>query len=103
MPSEMSVSMVAAPWRRFIHAARWNGHAPHSTTGTVRANASHCQFVNCSAGITDSSNTGAAERVETRRRWRRRRERSWRRRSSVRGCPRRASDADRRAARTSAV
>ena len=34
---EMSVSIVAAPWRRLIHAARWNGHAPHTTTGVARA------------------------------------------------------------------
>ena len=24
-PIEISVSIVAAPWRRLIHAARWNG------------------------------------------------------------------------------
>ncbi len=28
MPTEISVSMVAAPWRRFDQAARWKGHAP---------------------------------------------------------------------------
>ena len=28
--------MVAAPCRRFRHAARWKGHAPHTTTGAVR-------------------------------------------------------------------
>ena len=33
MPTETSVSIVAAPWRRFIHAARWNGQAPQVTTG----------------------------------------------------------------------
>ena len=66
----MSVSMVAAPWRRFIHAARWNGQAPHSTTGAARAKASHCQFVNCSAGIIDISTTGTASAVDTSRRCR---------------------------------
>ena len=25
VPIEISVSMVAAPWRRLSHAARWNG------------------------------------------------------------------------------
>ena len=25
VPIEMSVSIVAVPWRRFIHAARWKG------------------------------------------------------------------------------
>ena len=27
---------MAAPWRRFFHAARWNGYAAHSTTGEAR-------------------------------------------------------------------
>ena len=30
VPTEISVSMVAAPWRRLVHIARWNGAAPHS-------------------------------------------------------------------------
>ena len=34
---ETSVSIVAAPWRRFVHAARWNGHAPQITTGVASA------------------------------------------------------------------
>ena len=42
-PSEMSVSIVAAPWRRLIHAARWNGQAPHTTTGAASASDAHCQ------------------------------------------------------------
>ncbi len=35
--------MVVAPWRRLVHAARWNGHAPHTTTGAARVSESHCQ------------------------------------------------------------
>ena len=35
VPSEMSVSIVAAPWRRLAQAARWNGQPPHSTTGVA--------------------------------------------------------------------
>ena len=35
VPSEISVSIVAAPWRRFAQAARWNGQAPQSTTGVA--------------------------------------------------------------------
>ena len=35
--------MVVAPWRRLGHAARWNGHAPHTTTGAARVSESHCQ------------------------------------------------------------
>ena len=43
VPSETSVSMVNAPWRRLIAAARWNGHAPHTMTGAARVSESHCQ------------------------------------------------------------
>ena len=35
MPRLISVSIVAAPCLRFAHAARWNGQAPHSTTGVA--------------------------------------------------------------------
>ena len=38
-PSEISVSIVAAPWRRLVQAARWNGQAPQMTTGAARASA----------------------------------------------------------------
>ena len=51
--------MVAAPWRRFVHAARWNGQAPQTTTGEASVNASHCQLVNCSIGTIDSATTGS--------------------------------------------
>src|SRR3954452_5739580 len=34
-PRLTSVSIVAAPWRRFTQAARWNGHAPQITTGVA--------------------------------------------------------------------
>ena len=35
-PTEMSVSIVAAPWRRFAQAALWNGQAPHVATGAAK-------------------------------------------------------------------
>ena len=35
--------MVAAPWRRFAHAARWNGQAAHTITGAARVSEIHCQ------------------------------------------------------------
>ena len=38
VPSEMSVSIVAAPCRRFVQAARWNGQPPHTTTGAAMPN-----------------------------------------------------------------
>ena len=52
--------MVAAPWRRLIAAARWNGHAPHTTTGAASVSDSHCQYVNCSAGTMASTIVGIA-------------------------------------------
>ena len=42
-PIETRVSIVAAPWRRFAHAARWNGQAPQTTTGAARVSEIHCQ------------------------------------------------------------
>ena len=58
MPSEISVSIVAVPWRRLVQAARWNGQAPQTTTGAARVSDSHCQLVNCSAGIIAIAITG---------------------------------------------
>ncbi len=43
VPMEIRVSMVAAPCFRFAQAARWNGSAPHTTTGAVNVSDSHCQ------------------------------------------------------------
>jgi hypothetical protein len=43
VPIETSVSIVDAPWRRLVHAALWNGHAPQTTTGAARVSDSHCQ------------------------------------------------------------
>src|SRR5699024_7174214 len=58
VPMEMRVSMVAAPWRRFVQVARWNGQAPQTTTGAARVRESHCQQVNCSGGIMASRIAG---------------------------------------------
>jgi len=57
-PTEMRVSIVAAPCRRLVQAARWNGNAPQTTTGDARVRESHCQLSNCHAGTIDSSSTG---------------------------------------------
>ncbi len=43
VPIETSVSIVAAPCLRFVHAARWNGHAAHVTTGAANVSEIHCQ------------------------------------------------------------
>ena len=70
MPSEISVSIVDVPCRRLVHAARWNGHAPHTTTGAASVSDSHCQFVNCRAGTIAIAMTGTVSTAETRSRWR---------------------------------
>src|SRR5690606_14284001 len=62
-PSEMRVSIVAAPCRRLIHAARWNGHAAHTTTGAASASDAHCQYVNWSAGTIASTTTGTESTI----------------------------------------
>ena len=63
--------MVAAPWRRFFQAARWNGYAAHRTTGAAIVNVSHCQFVNCSVLIIEISRTGIPSMAATMSRLRR--------------------------------
>ncbi len=68
MPSEISVSMLAARWRRPAHAARWKGQPPHSTTGAASASAAHSQPPNRRAGIIDTSSTGSERAAETARR-----------------------------------
>ncbi len=43
VPIEISVSIVAAPWRAFSRAARWKPKPAQKTTGVASANASHSQ------------------------------------------------------------
>ena len=64
-PTEISVSMVAAPCRAPASAARWNGHAPHTATGDASARQAHCQPGKCQAGTIPSTTTGTA-RLSTR-------------------------------------
>src|SRR5690349_15390872 len=64
VPVEMSVSMVAAPWRRFVHAALWNGQAAQTITGAARARDAHCQYMNCRAGIIAIAITGTVSTTE---------------------------------------
>ena len=52
------MSIVAAPCLRLAHAALWNGHAAHSTTGVTRFSDSHWKLSNCSAGIIAISSAG---------------------------------------------
>ena len=65
VPSEISVSIVAAPCLRLTHAALWNGHAAHSTTGVTSFSDSHWKLSNCSAGIIASSSTGTDSSAAT--------------------------------------
>ena len=72
-PSDTSVSIVDVAWRRFTHAARWNGQAPHVTTGAASVSDSHCQYSNCSAGIIAIATTGTdriADTITRSRSWR---------------------------------
>ena len=45
--------------------ARWNGHAPHTTTGEASVKASHCHSSNWRAGIIDMAITGMASAAVT--------------------------------------
>src|SRR6218665_510775 len=58
VPSEMSVSIVAVPCLRLVHAALWTGQAAHTITGAASASEAHCQYVNCSAGTIAIAMTG---------------------------------------------
>ena len=66
----MSVSMVAVPCLRFVHAARWKGHAAQTITGAARAREAHCQNGNCRAGIIDIAITGTVSTTDPTSRWR---------------------------------
>jgi hypothetical protein len=66
----MSVSIVAVACLRFAQAARWNGKAPHTTTGAASVSVSHCQLSNCSGEIIASASTGSVSSSETIRRCR---------------------------------
>ena len=70
-PSDTSVSIVAAPWRAFFHAARWNGHAAQMATGAVSIRQIHCQLRNCSAPTIEITSTGTPSTTATVNRWRR--------------------------------
>ena len=68
VPSETSVSIVVAPWRRFTRVARWNGHADQRMIGVESAKATHCQPANCSAGTIEIASTGTPSTTATTRR-----------------------------------
>ena len=41
------MSIVVPPWRAAWNAARWKGHAAHSTTGVDSANMTHSRVTEC--------------------------------------------------------
>ena len=67
-PIDTSVSIVVARCLALVHAARWNGLPPQSTTIDASRNATHCQPVNCSAGTIEISSTGTVSTALTRQR-----------------------------------
>src|SRR3954451_7109155 len=60
VPTEIRVSMVAAPCRALVQAARWKGQAAYVTTGAASVSDSHCQDSNCRAGTIAIAITGTA-------------------------------------------
>lgn len=73
VPTEISVSMVAAPCRALVNAALWKGHPAYVTTGAANVRDSHCQYANCSAGIIAIATTGTASSTAVTNRSRRER------------------------------
>ncbi len=71
VPTETRVSMVAAPCRALVQAARWKGSAPQTTAGAASVSESHCQLSNWRAGTMASRTTGSESAAETSSRWRR--------------------------------
>ena len=65
VPSEISVSMFAAPWRPLASAARWKPRPLQKTTGVASANASHSQPENWSAEIIPSRTSGTVRTIAT--------------------------------------
>src|SRR4051794_40623330 len=63
VPTEIRVSMVAAPCRALVQAARWKGQAAYVTTGAASVRDSHCQYVNWRAGTIAIAMTGTASTV----------------------------------------
>ncbi len=58
MPSETSVSIVAAPWRAPRSAARWNSRPLQKTTGVASTSETHSQPEKRSGGIIESRTSG---------------------------------------------
>ena len=68
MPTEISVSIVAAPWRAFRSVARWNAAPAQKTTGVASTSATHSQPSNRNGGTIAIATSGAVRRAATTRR-----------------------------------
>ena len=67
VPTEISVSIVAAPWRRFDPGGAVERPArPRARPARRACSASHCQLSNCSAGTIDISEHRQRERAPRR-------------------------------------
>ena len=58
VPSETSVSIVAAPWRAFSNAARWNSKPLQNTAGVASASDTHSQPGKRTGGAIASATSG---------------------------------------------
>ena len=70
VPSDTSVSIVTAPWRRLMSVARWNGQPAQKMTGVASTSAIHCQPSIMSAGTIETRTTGTERTAATIRRGR---------------------------------
>ena len=64
VPIEISVSIVARPWRACMSVTRWKGRPPTRTTGVASAKANHSQPEKWSAGIIATSASGSVSAAE---------------------------------------
>ena len=58
VPTDTSVSIVTAPWRRFTSVARWNVHPAHQTTGVESASAHHSHPAKCQRSTIETTSSG---------------------------------------------
>ena len=65
VPTEISVSIVAAPWRAFRSVARWNPRPHQNTTGVASTSATHSQPSNWSGGTIATTTRGAVRSTAT--------------------------------------
>ena len=70
IPTEISVSMEATPWRALRSATRWNSQAAHVTIGSANPVRSHCQPAKPGRGQDGEHHRQVRQRDEQHRRHR---------------------------------